>query len=123
MSKTLSVLRSVKQPLLQVVLYVLIYETIIRNFISSGFVKMNLALGITSEYLFYLYVILSSVLLIVVYYQKANKFKYSGLLTIAFIAISFSSLMDSKTFALIVWANVIISTFLTYFVVGKLNRE
>jgi hypothetical protein len=63
-------LRSVRQPLLQVVLYVLIYEIIIRSLISIGFLKMNLVLGITAEYLFYLYVILSTVLLVVSAFKR-----------------------------------------------------
>ncbi len=117
------ILESLKQPFLQVIFYVLIYEVIIMNFISEGFIKMNLALGITAIYLFYLYVILSLVLFLMTYLLKMNRFINSVILIIFFFVISFYSVKDSQSFALLIWANVAVSTFVSYFIISKFNQK
>ena len=116
-------LKSLQQPILQIIFYLMIYELIIASFISKGFLKMNLGLGIASRYLFYLYVILSLVLLFVTFLQKTNRFIYSFILIIAFFIISFYNLKDSTLFALLIWANVVLSTFLAYLVTSKSIRK
>ncbi len=115
-------LRSLRQPLLQVILYTGFYDLIIRILMSTGFIKMDIGLGIASRYLFYLYIILSLLLLFVLYFQKVNRTLYSIILIFVFFAISFYSLMNSKLFALLISFNALISMYLSHLIIIKFNK-
>jgi hypothetical protein len=110
---------ALKQPALQVILYLVIYEVAIRSLVSDGVLEMNLALGITVTYLFYLYITLSLLLLIVVYFQRRNRFVYSGVLAVLFCVISFYGLKEFELLALLISLIALVSTFLSYLVLNK----
>lgn len=73
-----------RQPLLQILIYVILYELILRILKSSKLIKMNLNIGITAYYLFYLFLIFSLIFSIFLFFFKKSKLLHSITLSIFF---------------------------------------
>lgn len=73
-----------RQPLLQILIYVLLYELILKILKSSKLIKMNLNIGITAHYLFYLFLIFSLFFSLFLLLLKKSKLSHSLILCLIY---------------------------------------
>ena len=78
----------IKQPLSQIFVYILLYELILWILKSNNLINLNVSIGITSKYLFYLFLTFSFILSIILFLRKESKLSYVITLVIIFTIIS-----------------------------------
>lgn len=112
-----------KQPILQIIFYILLYEIILKVLKKMDFIRMNISIGISTKYLFYLYLILSLFLSITILISKKNKFAYSISFLILFISIIIS-LFGIKTLLIdLIMIISIISVIGSFYIVNIFEKK
>jgi hypothetical protein len=96
--------------LLQILFYIVFYEVII----SLNIIDFNLALGITSKYVFHLFVFLSIIVSVIYILLKKYNFSIVYVLLLLFILVSSIEILSSKKVLFFCWLIATISSFLAY---------
>lgn len=66
----------IKQPLTQIFVYILLYELILWILKFNNLINLNISIGISSRYLFYLFLLFSFILSIILFLKKESKLSY-----------------------------------------------
>jgi hypothetical protein len=112
-----------QQPLLQIILYIFIYELLLMILEKTGVFKMNLSIGITSKYLFYLFIFLSIVLSIILFITKVSKLSYAIILALLYIFISILIFgIKTKLLILILFISAI-SILSSHFLINRYSKK
>lgn len=101
-----------KQLLIQVVVYISLYELL--KLISV--IDFNLNLGITSKYLFYLFLTLSIILSLIILVTKKCNLYYIISFILVFIFVSGYDFFSAPKFMSLVWIISLISTLIAYYI-------
>jgi len=102
------------RPLIQVMIYLLIYDLSIWIIKNLSLLKINLGFGITSKYLFYLYILMSILLFVVQLFWKKDKLSHFVLFMLGFLVFSFVFFLEAPKFTLIIWFDVLASLVVYY---------
>jgi len=102
------------RPLIQVMIYLLIYELSIWIIKNLGLLKINLGFGITSKYLFYLYISMSVLLFVIQLFLKKDKLSHFIVFMLGFMVFSLVFFVDAPKFTLIIWFDVLTSLVVYY---------
>ncbi len=108
-----------KQLLIQIVIYVILYEV----FKLTGIVNFNLSLGITSRLLFYLFIILSITLSIAILITKRCNIYYITSFSLLFMFVSAFDFLSSTRLIISIWIIALTSILITYFLNIKLDSR
>lgn len=112
-----------KQPLLQIVLYIFLYELTLIILKTTGIFKMNLSIGIASKYLFYLFIILSIILSIVLFITKRSKLFYGIILASLYIFISILFFGIKTKFNILILIISTVSILSSYFFISRYSKR
>jgi len=74
-----------KQPITQVIFYVILYELLLRILKSNSLIKVTTSIGITSRYLFYLFLLCSIILSLFLYFKGKSKLSHAVSITSVYI--------------------------------------
>jgi hypothetical protein len=105
--------------LLQILFYIVFYEVII----SLNIIDINLSLGITSKYVFHLFVFLS--IIVSVFYILLKKYNFSivFVLLLLFVLTTSIDILSSKKILFLCWLIATISSVLAYTVTKYFSKN
>lgn len=78
----------IKQPVVQIVIYVLLYELLLRVLKHYELVRLDLNTGISLKYSFYIFLLFSFILLILLFFQKKARLRYTIILLTSYLIFS-----------------------------------
>lgn len=105
----------IKQPLTQVLLYIILYELILLGLKSNNLIHLNTSIGITSRYLFYLFLFFSFILSVVLFFRKEKLFHLIALMTLYLITSILFFGFKSKLIIIILSISIF-SSLISYFI-------
>lgn len=108
-----------KQMVIQIALYISLYELLK----LINIVDFNLHLGITSRYLFYLYVILSFILGFIILFTKRCNIYYILSFILIFVIISVFDFLSAPKLISLIWVISFISILVTYYLNHELDKR
>lgn len=107
-----------KQPITQVLLYILLYELFLYVLKYYELVKLNLSIGISLKYLFYLFLFFSFILSVLLF-LKESKFSYTVILSFAYVISSIILFGITSKLIILILIISIVSFFSSYFIYNK----
>lgn len=108
-----------KQPITQVLLYILLYELFLYVLKYYELVKLNLSIGISLKYLFYLFLFFSFILSVLLFFLKESKFSYIVILSFAYVISSIILFGITSKLIILILIISIVSFFSSYFIYNK----
>ena len=108
-----------KQSLVQILIYICLYEIILNLLKTNNLIKLNLSLGITSIYMFYLFIFLSVILSIIILIKKKNIIVYSLTLIFMYILLSLFLFDINNKFTILLIFISITSILSSFYIVNR----
>ncbi len=113
----------IKQPLTQIFVYILLYELILWILKFNNLINLNISIGISSRYLFYLFLLFSFILSIILFSKKESKLSYIITLVVLYTITSVMFFGIKSKLIIIILVISIFSFFASHFTYSVKSRK